>query len=81
MLFSFALTTGGAIAYLIYCLARHLQTQGRSGITEWAQETRQHFTSVKPTDNNDSDVSGVLVARETNGKAKIEDGPPDSYRF
>jgi hypothetical protein len=69
------------MAYLTYRLAQHLQTQGRSGITEWAQETKRHFTSVKPTDNNDSDASGVLVAGETNGKAKIEDGPPGPCSF
>ncbi|KAG1737460.1 uncharacterized protein EDB91DRAFT_1139851 [Suillus paluster] len=63
LLFSFTLTSAGAMAYLTFRLGRHLQTRGRSGIAEWAHETRQHFTSVsvKSEDNDDSD-SGVLVA-------------------
>ncbi|OAX38380.1 hypothetical protein K503DRAFT_800490 [Rhizopogon vinicolor AM-OR11-026] len=77
LLFSFVLTTAGAMAYLVFRLGQHLQTHGRSGITEWVQETRQHFTSAKPVvDNGDSDTFGVLVACGTNGKTKIEDGSP-----
>jgi hypothetical protein len=78
LLFSFIVTTFGAMTYLTFRLCQHLQTQGRFGIAEWAQETKQHFASVsvKPEDNNDSDESGVLVAHETNDKVKRENRSP-----
>ncbi|KAG1861185.1 hypothetical protein DFJ58DRAFT_778010 [Suillus subalutaceus] len=55
---------------------------GRFGIADWAQETRQHFTSVgvKPEDNDDSDGSGVLIANEANDQVKREDSPPSPSR-
>ncbi|KAG2134083.1 hypothetical protein DEU56DRAFT_913755 [Suillus clintonianus] len=78
LLFSFVFTTFGVMAYLTFRLGQHLQLQGHFGIAEWAQETKQHFTfvSVKPEDNDDSDGSGVFVAREANDKVKSEDGSP-----
>ncbi|KIK46056.1 hypothetical protein CY34DRAFT_800936 [Suillus luteus UH-Slu-Lm8-n1] len=78
LLFSFIITTLGAMAYLTFRVGQHLQTQGRFGIAEWAQETTQHFTSVsmKPEDNDDSDGSGVLIAHETNDKVKRENRSP-----
>jgi hypothetical protein len=78
LLFSFIVTTFGAMAYLTFRLVQHLQAQGRFGIAEWAQETKQHFTSVsmKPEDNDDSDGSGVLVAHEANDKVKRENRSP-----
>lgn len=77
LLFSFIVTTLGAMAYLAFCVGQHLQTQGRFGIAEWAQEARQPFASisVKPEDD-DSDGSGVLVAHETNDKVKRENRSP-----
>lgn len=77
LLFSFIVTTLGAMAYLAFCIGQHLQTQGHFGIAEWAQEARQHFASisVKPEDD-DSDGSGVLVAHETNDKVKRENRSP-----
>lgn len=80
LLFSFIVTTFGAMAYLTFRLGQHLQAQGRFGIAEWTQETKQHFTSVsvKPEDNDDSDGSGVLVAHETNDTVKRENRSPSS---
>lgn len=76
LLFSFILTTGGAMAYLAFRLIQHLQIQGRSGITEWALKTKQRFTSVNPIGNGDSDPSGVFLAHGAHGKVKNEDGSP-----
>ncbi|KAG0698348.1 hypothetical protein DFH29DRAFT_105846 [Suillus ampliporus] len=72
LLFSVTFTSAGAMAYLTFRLGQHLQTRGRSGIAEWAQETKQHFAPVKSEDHDDSDSSGVLVAREANENVKIE---------
>ncbi|KAG1752106.1 hypothetical protein EDB19DRAFT_1671970 [Suillus lakei] len=82
LLFSFVFTTFGAMAYLTFRLGQHLQAQGRFGIAEWAQETKQHFTSVsvKPEDNDDSDGSGVLVAHDASDKVKSEDRSPSPSR-
>ncbi|KAG1819306.1 uncharacterized protein BJ212DRAFT_1479409 [Suillus subaureus] len=78
LFFSFACTTFCAMAYLTFRLGQHLQTQGRFGIAGWAEETRQHFTSVsvKPEDNDDSDGSGVLIAHEANDQVKPENSSP-----
>lgn len=83
LLFSFMVTTFGAMAYLTFRLGQHLQTQGRFGIAELAQETKQQFfsvVSVKPEDNDDSDGSGVLVAHETNDRVKRENRSPSPSR-
>jgi len=76
LLFSFVLTAGGAMAYLAYRLIKHLHTHERSGIDKWVQEARQHFTSMKLADNDDSEISGVFIERETNSKIKNVDGSP-----
>lgn len=78
LLFSFVFATFVAMAYLTFRLGQHLQTQGRFGIVEWVQETKQHFASVsvKPEDNDGSDGSGVLVPHEANHEVKRENRSP-----
>ncbi|KAG2057980.1 hypothetical protein BDR06DRAFT_951085 [Suillus hirtellus] len=82
LLFSFIVTTFGAMAYLTFRLVQHLQIHGRFGIAEWAHKTKQHFTSVsvKPEGSDDLDESGVLVAHEANDTVKRENLSPSPSR-
>ncbi|KAG1859973.1 hypothetical protein C8R48DRAFT_253487 [Suillus tomentosus] len=82
LLFSFIVTTFGAMAYLTFRLVQHLQIHGRFGIAEWAQKTKQHFTSVsvKPEGSDDLDESGVLIAHEANDTVKRENLSPSPSR-
>ncbi|KAG1835440.1 hypothetical protein EV424DRAFT_856 [Suillus variegatus] len=82
LLFSFIVTTFGAMAYLTFRLIQHLQIYGRFGIAEWAQKTKQHFTSVsmKPEGSDDLDESGVLIAHEADDTVKCENLSPSPSR-
>ncbi|KAG1802083.1 uncharacterized protein HD556DRAFT_1334803 [Suillus plorans] len=82
LLFSFVVTTFGAMAYLTFHLVQHLQIHERFGIAEWAQKTKQHFTSVsvKPEGSDDLDESGVLIAHEANDTVKRENLSPSPSR-
>ncbi|KAG1903598.1 uncharacterized protein F5891DRAFT_1017193 [Suillus fuscotomentosus] len=82
LFFSFVVTTFGAMAYLTFRLVQHLQIHGRFGIAEWAQKTKQHFTSVsvKPEGSDDLDESGVLIAHEANDTVKRENLSPSPSR-
>lgn len=82
LFFSFVCTTFCVMAYLTFRLGQHLQTQGHFELTGWAQEARQHFTSVsvKPEDNDDSDGSGVLISHEVNDQVKRENNSPSPSR-
>ncbi|KAG2108493.1 uncharacterized protein F5147DRAFT_695229 [Suillus discolor] len=82
LFFSFVVTTFGAMAYLTFCLVQHLQIHERFGIAEWAQKTKQHFTSisVKPEGSDDLDESGVLIAHEANDTDKRKNLSPSPSR-
>ncbi|KAH7912495.1 hypothetical protein BJ138DRAFT_1083479 [Hygrophoropsis aurantiaca] len=76
-LVSIFLTACVLFSYLSLRLGVLVQAEGRSGITEWAHETKNHFISTNKNgeESDDSENSGVFIQPDGNvaRKAKPEE--------
>ncbi|KAF9224758.1 hypothetical protein BS17DRAFT_807846 [Gyrodon lividus] len=73
-------TTFVGVAYLTMRLGLLVSSEGRSGVKEWAYETRQHFSCAKSSEANEgSDGSAVLIDHDgpTSKKVKVEEPAED----
>ncbi|KAF8842851.1 hypothetical protein BDN67DRAFT_965296 [Paxillus ammoniavirescens] len=72
-IFAIFATTFIGFAYLLVRLGVLVSSEGRSGVKEWACETRQHFSRAKSLETNEgSDESTVLVDHDGPSSKKIK---------